>query len=103
MGAYFGNYLYYSSGTKCITPELSYDVQDCTHKMGKSASQAVLSRMQLTLHATLNTSGKSASQAVLRRMQLTLHATLNTSHRLALGSRDVCLVGENPTCSVPSL
>ena len=27
----------------------------------------------------------------------------NTSRRFALGASDVCLVGENPTCSVPAL
>ena len=26
----------------------------------------------------------------------------STSRRFALGSRDVCLVGENPTCSMPA-
>ena len=28
---------------------------------------------------------------------------LNPSRRFALGARNVCLVGENPTCSVPAL
>ena len=38
------------------------------------------------------------------RMQLNLHATRrNTPRRFALGARDVCLVGENPTCSVLTL
>ena len=47
---------------------------------------------------------KSASQAVLSRMQLTLHATRpNTSRRFALGASNVCLIGENQTCSVPTL
>ena len=37
-------------------------------------------------------------------MQLTLRATRNTSRRrFALGKSNACLVGENPTCSVPSL
>ena len=27
----------------------------------------------------------------------------NPSRRFTLGARDVCLVGENPTCSVPAL
>ena len=45
---------------------------------------------------------KSASQAVLSRM-CTAHPSCNspnTSRRVALGARDVCLVGENPTRSV---
>ena len=41
---------------------------------------------------------KSASQVVLSRMQLSLHATHRTPHRaLALGARDVCLAGDSPT------
>ena len=43
-------------------------------------------------------------KAVLTRMQLTPHATCSTPHsasRLVQGN--VCLVGENPTCSVPAL
>ena len=47
---------------------------------------------------------KSASHAVLSRMQLTLHATRQTtSQRFALGASNVCLVGENPTCAVPAV
>ena len=43
---------------------------------------------------------------VLSRIQLTAHPSCdspNTSRRFALGASDVCLVGENPTCSVPAL
>ena len=42
---------------------------------------------------------------VLSRIQLTAHPSCdspNTSRRFALGASDVCLVGENPTCSVPA-
>ena len=47
---------------------------------------------------------KCASHAVLSRTQLTLHAARRyTSRRFALGASDDCLVGENPTCSVPAL
>ena len=47
---------------------------------------------------------KSAPQAVLSRMQLTFHATRRKPHgRFALGASNVLLVGENPTCSVPAL
>ena len=38
-------------------------------------------------------------------MQLLLCATRPTPHGVfcsVLGARDVCLVGENPTCSVPA-
>ena len=44
----------------------------------------------------------SASQTVLSRMQLTLYAT-SISRRLSLGESNVFLVGESPTCSVPAL
>ena len=47
---------------------------------------------------------RSASHAVICRMQLTVHATRRTPHgtsRLVEGS-NACLVGENPTCSVPA-
>ena len=47
---------------------------------------------------------RHASPVVLSRMQLTLHATRgNTSRHLALGAGDVGLVSENSTCSVPAL
>ena len=46
---------------------------------------------------------KSASHAVLSRMQLTSCDSPNTSRCFPLGARDVCLVGENPTCCVPAL
>ena len=42
----------------------------------------------------------SASQALLSRMQLTLHATRRTPHVSLLGASDVCLFGRKPTCSV---
>ena len=44
---------------------------------------------------------KSVLRAVLGRMRLNLHA--NTSRRFALGAGNVCLVGENLTCSVSAL
>ena len=34
-------------------------------------------------------------------VQLSLDSP-KTSRRFALGARNVCLVGENPTCSVPA-
>ena len=41
---------------------------------------------------------------VLRRIQLTLHATRRTPHGASCRlQNNVCLVGENPTCSVPAL
>ena len=47
---------------------------------------------------------KSSSQAVLIRVQLTLDCDPpNTSRRFALGASNGCLVGGNPTCSVPAL
>ena len=44
------------------------------------------------IHSTLPSTCTSASKTVLSRMQLTLHAT-----RPWLGESNVCLVGENPT------
>ena len=44
---------------------------------------------------------KSVLRAELGRMQCTLHAIRRPPH--ALGASNVCLVGENPTCSVPAL
>ena len=50
---------------------------------------------------------KSASKAVLINsgMQLTLYVTRRTPHGASrlVQAIDVCLVGENPTCSVPAL
>ena len=43
---------------------------------------------------------KSASQVALSWMQLAFHAT---RPKIALGGSNVCVVGENPTCSVPVL
>ena len=38
------------------------------------------------------------------RIQLTLSCdSPDTSQCFALGARNVCLVGENPTCTVPTL
>ena len=43
------------------------------------------------------------SQAILGGMQFTLHATRRTPHGAShFGALNVCLVGENPTCSVPA-
>ena len=49
--------------------------------------------------------GPPASRAVLGRMQLTLHATRGTPHGASrlVQATNVCLAGENPTCSVPAL
>ena len=46
-----------------------------------------------------------ASQAALsiNRMQLTLHATRRTLHSRLVQAINICLVGQNPTCSVPAL
>ena len=52
-------------------------MQESRHKVRISASQAVLSWMQPTLHATRR---MPASQAVLCRMRLTLHATRRAPH-----------------------
>ena len=75
------------SGRHLASPQLAsgyaIHAQQSTHKVPKSASQAVLSRMQLTFHATRRTPP-------------------NTSRRFVLGASNVCLVGENPTCSVPA-
>ena len=47
---------------------------------------------------------KSASQAVLSRMQLTLHATRRTpSRRFALDASSVCLVGVKPNVLRPGI
>ena len=47
---------------------------------------------------------KSASQAVLSRMQLTFHATRRTPHGASrLVQSNVCLVGEKSTCSIRTL
>ena len=56
--------------------EAAIHMQESTHKVPKSASQAILSRMQPSCDLPI------------------------TSRRFALGARDVCLVGENLTCSV---
>ena len=56
------------------------------------------------IQETTHEAPKSASQAVLRRMQLTLHATRPRPHGAsAVGASDVSLVGEIPTCSVPGI
>ena len=48
---------------------------------------------------------KSISQVVLSRCAThnSCGSPTNTSRRFALGARDVCLVGESPTCSVSAL
>ena len=52
----------------------------------------------------LSSKCKSASKAVPSRMQLTLHATRQTPRGASrLVQANACLVGENPTCSVPAL
>ena len=57
-----------------------------------------------SLDAVIHTQESPRLKAVLSRMQLTLRATRpNTSRRFALGASSVCLVGENPTFSVPAL
>ena len=44
---------------------------------------------------------KTALKAAVSMMQLTLRATRQTTHSaIALGEANVCLIGENPTCSV---
>ena len=45
------------------------------------------------------------TQAVLSRMQLALQSTRPPRHGASLWAEaiNVCLVGENPTCSVPAL
>ena len=47
---------------------------------------------------------KSVLRAVVGRMQPTLRATRRTPHGSSclLGASNVCLVGKNPTCSVPA-
>ena len=51
----------------------------------------------------VSTRPKSVLRAVLGRMQFTLHATHRTPHGASrLAASNVCLVGENPTCSVPA-
>ena len=77
-------FVYGSSHTrKQIKPfEAVKHMQESTHKVRKVASQVVLSRVQLT-HPSRDSP--------------------NTSPRFALDARDVCLVGENSTCSVPAL
>ena len=57
-----------------------------------------------SIHFKLSSMCQSASKAVLSRMQLTLHASRpNISRRFALGASNVGLVGEKPVCSVPAL
>ena len=63
------------------------------------------------LHAVTHVYGsppyarKPASQAVPSRVQLTLRAILPTRHGASrlVCTGNVCLVGENSTCSVPEL
>ena len=46
---------------------------------------------------------KSVLRADLGRMQCTHHATRRTTHGASqLGASNVCLIDENPTCSVPA-
>ena len=67
-----------------------------------TASQRPPSRLIRRCHPYAR---KSASKAFLSRMQLTLHATRPTPHgaSLCLVLALSCLVGQNPTCSVPAL
>ena len=56
--------------------------------------------MQESTHKVPN----SASQAIPSRIQLALHAAGRTPHgAFALGASNVFLVGGNPTRSVPAL
>ena len=77
-----------SPSLEVVTPEKTNKFDDVMH-MQESARKV----------------RKPTSQAVLSRMQLALHATRRTpfARRCALGTRDVCLIDENPTCSVPEL
>ena len=64
-----------------VSFEAVMHMQESMHKVQKLTSQVALSRMQPILHAT-------------RRI---------TSRRFVLGARAVCLVGENPRYSAPTL
>ena len=65
---------------------------------GFSHARKQISQFEAVTHC------KSASWAILSGMQLTPSCdSPNTSRCFALDPRDVCLVAENPTCSVPTL
>ena len=85
-------------GGYIVYPLPSLDVTIAEYKLIISKLSSVCKRKYAQLVP------KSASQVVLGRMvaQPPCDST-NTSRRFALGARDVCLVGESPTCSVPVL
>ena len=62
-------------------------------------------RPHLSNISTLSSNArKSASQAVCSRMHFALCATRpNTSRGFVLAASNACVVGESPTCSVPTL
>ena len=91
-------------GNTLMVPSSVYDLKTTTiHDTITLQSHSTLSSMSKKV---LTRSRNPPNQAVLdNRMQLTLHATRRTPHgswRFALGARNFCLVGENPTCSVPA-
>ena len=76
---------------KNITPKLSSICKKITHKVPKAASQGVSPPHKGFL--------VGRSSPFMRFAE----TSPNTSQCFALGARDVCLVGENSTFSVPAL
>ena len=71
-----------------------------TNQKKKNGSEAVIHMPRKYATKVPN----SASGEVLSRMKLTLRKIRRTPHgRYACGSRDACLVGANPMCSVLAL
>ena len=93
----------YSEYSKAPTRQLHSNTQCCLwsgHTREQSNSLALVIHKQDNRHKV----PKSVLRAVLGRMQFTLHATRRTIHAASrlLGASNACLVGENPTCSVPA-
>ena len=81
-------YVYRSPTARVMEPQLTPAVSGSGHAGKQINSFDVVTHMhEVRLHKRL----------------LVRCSSPNTSRRFALGTRDVCLVGENPTCSVPAL
>ena len=90
-----------------IVPRSAYVVR---HPRGSYIVYPLLSLEATTpqnklIHWTLSSMYKSASKAVLSRMQLTHHATRPTPHGASrlVQATFASRVGENPACSVPAM
>ena len=90
----------------CVSPRLCLFFVCCLFLSSNPSPGKQINSFDAVIHTQESTHQvpKSASQAVLTKTQLALYASRRTtSRRFALGVSNVCLIGENPTCSVPTL